>query len=165
MPLFPLLPMSSFPQRLTKLIDRIPGHIYLWLAIPIFGSSSAVTRKITEIGAQHFVGGHNPISYCNVLFTGNLCALLVLVLLHRHQWHRHTLKQISGMDWFGYCGDLIRRTGSRLDFSSIILNSSDECDSTGSIRAAIDTGIIDLAVAGTTQSLGDAGIVGVAYRR
>jgi drug/metabolite transporter (DMT)-like permease len=99
MPLFPLLPMSSFPQRLTKLIDRIPGHIYLWLAIPIFGSSSAVTRKITEIGAQHFVGGHNPISYCNVLFTGNLCALLVLVLLHRHQWHRHTLKQISGREW------------------------------------------------------------------
>jgi hypothetical protein len=48
--------MSSFPQRLTKFTDRIPGHIYLWLAIPIFGSSSAVTRKITEIGAQHLVG-------------------------------------------------------------------------------------------------------------
>jgi hypothetical protein len=59
--------MSSFPQRLTKsiagkaspLVDRIPGHIYLWLAIPIFGSSSAVTRKITEIGAQHLVGGRS----------------------------------------------------------------------------------------------------------
>jgi drug/metabolite transporter (DMT)-like permease len=101
MPLFPLFTMSSFPQRLTKLIDRIPGYIYLWLAIPIFGSSSAVTRKITEIGAQHFVGGHNSISYCNVLFTGNLCALLVLVLLHRHQWHRHTLKQISRQEWLG----------------------------------------------------------------
>jgi hypothetical protein len=55
--------MLTFPQRLTKLISRIPGYIYLWLAMPIFGSSSALTRKITEIGAQHSVGGHNPISY------------------------------------------------------------------------------------------------------
>jgi drug/metabolite transporter (DMT)-like permease len=93
--------MSSFPQRLTKSIDRIPGHIYLWLAIPIFGSASAVTRKITEIGAQHLVNGHNPISYCNVLFVGNLCALFVLIAIHRKQWHRHTLKQISAQEWIG----------------------------------------------------------------
>lgn len=101
MPLFPVLTMLTFPQQLTKLTSRIPGYIYLWLAIPIFGSSSALTRKITEIGAQHFVGGHNPISYCNVLFTGNLCALLVLIAIHRHQWHRSTWRQISGWEWFG----------------------------------------------------------------
>jgi drug/metabolite transporter (DMT)-like permease len=101
MPLFPVLMMLTFPQQLTKLASRIPGYIYLWLAIPIFGSSSALTRKITEIGAQHFVGGHNPISYCNVLFTGNLCALLVLVAIHRHQWNVHTWRQISGREWFG----------------------------------------------------------------
>ncbi|WP_396134229.1 DMT family transporter [Chamaesiphon sp. VAR_48_metabat_135_sub] len=93
--------MPSLPQQLTKLTSRIPGYIYLWLAIPIFGSSSAVTRKITEIGAQHFVDGHNPISYCNVLFTGNLCALLVLVAIHRHQWNRNTWSQISGREWIG----------------------------------------------------------------
>ncbi|WP_309731865.1 DMT family transporter [Chamaesiphon sp. OTE_75_metabat_556] len=93
--------MLTFPQQLTKLTSRIPGYIYLWLAIPIFGSSSALTRKITEIGAEHFVGGHNPISYCNVLFTGNLCALLVLIAIHRHQWSRNTWRQISGREWFG----------------------------------------------------------------
>jgi drug/metabolite transporter (DMT)-like permease len=101
MPLFPLPTMPSFPQQLTKLTSRVPGYIYLWLAIPIFGSSSAVTRKITEIGAQHFVGGHNPISYCNVLFTGNLCALLVLIAIHRHQWSRNTWRQISRREWIG----------------------------------------------------------------
>jgi drug/metabolite transporter (DMT)-like permease len=101
MPLFPIFPMSSFPQRLTKFTDRIPGHIYLWLAIPIFGSSSAVTRKITEIGAQHLMDGRNPISYCNVLFVGNLCALFVLIAIHRKQWHRNTLKQISAQEWIG----------------------------------------------------------------
>jgi drug/metabolite transporter (DMT)-like permease len=93
--------MSSFPQRLTKFTHRIPGHIYLWLAIPIFGSSSAITRKITDIGAQHLVNGHNPISYCNVLFVGNLCALFVLIAIHRKQWHRNTLKQISVQEWIG----------------------------------------------------------------
>jgi drug/metabolite transporter (DMT)-like permease len=101
MPLSPLLTMLTFPQQLTKLTSRIPGYIYLWLAMPIFGSSSALTRKITEIGAEHFVGGHNPISYCNVLFTGNLCALLVLIAIHRHQWSRNTWRQISGREWFG----------------------------------------------------------------
>jgi hypothetical protein len=25
---------------------------------------------ITEIGAEHFIGGHHPISYCNVLLVG-----------------------------------------------------------------------------------------------
>jgi drug/metabolite transporter (DMT)-like permease len=99
--LFPAIAMLTFPQQLTKLTSRIPGYIYLWLAMPIFGSSSALTRKITEIGAQHSVGGHNPISYCNVLFTGNLCALLVLVAIHRHQWSRNTWSQISAREWIG----------------------------------------------------------------
>jgi drug/metabolite transporter (DMT)-like permease len=90
--------MPSLPQQQ---ISRIPGQVYLWLAIPIFGSASAITRKITDIGAEHFVGGHNPISYCNVLFTGNLCALLVLIALHRQQWSRNTWRQISGREWLG----------------------------------------------------------------
>ncbi len=76
------------------------GSVYLWLAVLIFGASSAVTRKLTEIGAQHFIGGHNPISLCNVLFVGNLCALLVLVILHGHQWNRETLKRLSQREWF-----------------------------------------------------------------
>jgi drug/metabolite transporter (DMT)-like permease len=80
-------------------INRLPGQAYLWLAVLIFGASSAVTRKITEIGAQHFVGGQNPISLCNVLFVGNLCALLVLLLIHRRHWNRRTLGQLSRREW------------------------------------------------------------------
>jgi drug/metabolite transporter (DMT)-like permease len=93
--------MPSFSRQLTKFSNRIPGQIYLWLAVPIFGASSAITRKITEIGAENFVGGHNPISLCNVLFVGNLCALLVLGTIHRQHWNRHTLSQISRQEWFG----------------------------------------------------------------
>jgi drug/metabolite transporter (DMT)-like permease len=85
--------------KLMHLINRIPGQFYLWLAVLIFGASSAVTRKITEIGAQNFVGGQNPISLCNVLFVGNLCALLVLVTIHRRQWNRRTLERLSRREW------------------------------------------------------------------
>jgi len=82
-----------------QFINRIPGQIYLWLAVLIFGASGAVTRKITEIGAQHFVDGQNPVSLCNVLFVGNHCALLVLVMIHRRQWNRRVLRQLTWREW------------------------------------------------------------------
>lgn len=83
------------------LIQKIPKQTYLWLAIFIFGASNAVTQKLTELGAQHFMGGRNPISLCNVLFVGNLCALLVLMVLYRHQLRLATLKQLTRQQWSG----------------------------------------------------------------
>lgn len=67
----------------------------------IFGASSAVTRKITEIGAENFTAGQNPISLCNVLFVGNLCALLVLLMIHKQQLHSRVFKQLSRREWLG----------------------------------------------------------------
>ncbi|MFW9264361.1 hypothetical protein A4S05_17120 [Nostoc sp. KVJ20] len=87
------------PRKPHRLIHRIPGQTYLWLAMLIFGASSAVTRKLTEIGAQHFIGNRNPISLCNVLFVGNLCALILLILIYGRQWNKATLKQLSRKDW------------------------------------------------------------------
>jgi drug/metabolite transporter (DMT)-like permease len=69
------------------------------LAVLIFGASSAITRKITELGAQHFMHGENPISLCNVLFVGNLCALLVFIVIYRHQLKRKTLSQLCQREW------------------------------------------------------------------
>lgn len=86
-------------RRPHRLIHRISGQTYLWLAILIFGASSAVTRKLTEIGDQHLIDGRNPISLCNVLFVGNLCALIVLILIYGRQWNKATLKQLSRKDW------------------------------------------------------------------
>ncbi len=86
-------------RRPYRLIQRISGQTYLWLAILIFGASSAVTRKLTEIGAQHFIDGRNPISLCNVLFVGNLCALILLILIYGRQWNKAALKQLSRKDW------------------------------------------------------------------
>jgi drug/metabolite transporter (DMT)-like permease len=87
------------PEQSHFFVRKIPGQTFLWLAIAIFGASSAVTRKLTEIGAQHFMGGRNPISLCNVLFVGNLCALLLLVMIHWRQLNQTTLRRLSRKEW------------------------------------------------------------------
>lgn len=68
------------------------------VATIIFGAASAATRKLTEIGAQNLIDNRNPISFCNVLFVGNLCALIVLTLIYRQGWIGH-LKRLSLKDW------------------------------------------------------------------
>ncbi len=85
-------------------IPQIHGQIYLWLAIIIFGASSAVTRKLTNIGSQHLIDGRNPISLCNVLFVGNLCALIVLLVIYRKQLNRILFKQLSRQEWISLIG-------------------------------------------------------------
>jgi drug/metabolite transporter (DMT)-like permease len=85
--------MQSSPL-LTTFLNRIPGRFYLWLAAAIFGAASPIARKITDIGARHLVNGHNPISPCNILFAGNLCALAVLIPLYRRDLDRHTFSLI-----------------------------------------------------------------------
>jgi drug/metabolite transporter (DMT)-like permease len=38
-------------------MSKIPGQVYLWLAILIFGASGSVTRKLTEIGQFFWLKG------------------------------------------------------------------------------------------------------------
>lgn len=91
---------SSQPATpLRQWMHQIPGQAYLWIAVLIFGASSAVTRKITDLGAQNVVAGENPVSLCNVLFVGNLCALLLLVFIHRQQWRWTLLRQRTWKEW------------------------------------------------------------------
>lgn len=78
---------------------RIPGRVYLLLAVIIFAAANSVTRKLTEIGSQNFIDGKNPISFCNVLFVGNICALLVLLLIHWRQLSIRSFRQFSLKDW------------------------------------------------------------------
>ncbi|PSN18931.1 EamA family transporter [filamentous cyanobacterium CCP5] len=75
------------------------GRVYLMTAVLIFGAANAVTRKLTEIGAANFTGGSNPVSFCNVLFVGNLCALVMLALLYRRQCRLPALRQIPWKQW------------------------------------------------------------------
>jgi len=36
-------------------LSRIPGQVYLLLAVIIFAAANSVTRKLTEIGSQNFI--------------------------------------------------------------------------------------------------------------
>lgn len=83
------------------LLFKVKPQIYLWLAISIFGAANSVTRKLTEIGARHFQNDRNPISLCNVLFVGNLCALLVLLIIYRRQIQPAMLKRLSRRECLG----------------------------------------------------------------
>ena len=80
-------------------INKLPGRVYLLVAVLIFGVSNSVTRKLTEIGAANLVDGRNPISFCNVLFVGNLCALLTLVTVYRSQIRLENLKRLNSKNW------------------------------------------------------------------
>lgn len=83
----------------SNVLSRIPSQVYLWLAVTIFAAANSVTRKLTEIGSQNFIDGRNPISFCNVLFVGNLCALLALLLIYRRQLSVRAFQQFSRSDW------------------------------------------------------------------
>ncbi|MGD1705127.1 DMT family transporter [Dapis sp. BLCC M229] len=90
--------MNQIITNISHLSQKIPGQIYLLLAIIIFGASNSITKQLTEIGAAKFPG-ENPISFCNVLFVGNICALLILIIIYRKQLNLHQLKQFSNQDW------------------------------------------------------------------
>ena len=80
-------------------LSKIPGQFYLWFAVIIFGASGSITRKLTQLGAMQFVNGHNPISLCNVLFVGNICALGIMLLLYRTELTAKKIAQISRSEW------------------------------------------------------------------
>ncbi len=90
--------MNQIITNISNLSQKIPGQVYLLLAIIIFGASNSITKQLTEIGAAKFPG-ENPISFCNVLFVGNICALLILIIIYRKQLKPHELKQFSNQDW------------------------------------------------------------------
>lgn len=85
--------------NIINLLNKISGRTYLLVAILIFAASNSVTRRLTEIGAANLIDGRNSISFCNVLFVGNLCALLALLAIYGKEWKLQTLKTLSFPDW------------------------------------------------------------------
>ncbi|MEM7727429.1 MAG: DMT family transporter [Cyanobacteria bacterium P01_A01_bin.45] len=75
------------------------GKLFLWIAVIIFGAANSITRLLTEIGEQNLIAGRNPISFCNLLFIGNVCALLLLISVYYRQLNLSNFKQVSGKDW------------------------------------------------------------------
>jgi drug/metabolite transporter (DMT)-like permease len=85
--------------KLIAQITQSPGRFYLLIATLIFGAANAVTRQLHILGAQNPIEGRNPISFCNSLFVGNLCAFFALSLIYHREWNVQTLRQITWKDW------------------------------------------------------------------
>ncbi|MGK7921657.1 MAG: DMT family transporter [Trichodesmium sp.] len=90
--------MNQIITNISNFSQKIPGQVYLLLAIIIFGASNSITKQLTEIGAAKFPG-ENPISFCNVLFVGNICALLILIIIYKKQLNLNSFRQFSSQDW------------------------------------------------------------------
>lgn len=80
-------------------LNKIPGRVYLLVAIAIFAASSSVGSKLAEIGRANLIDGRNPISFCNVLFIGNLCALIVLIAVYGREWQAESFTRLSLINW------------------------------------------------------------------
>ena len=81
------------------MIGRLPGPALLWYSILVFGAASSIVRVLADLGAQHTIDGRNAISFCNLLFAGNACAVIVLFTIHHRQWSRENLRKLSKIDW------------------------------------------------------------------
>jgi len=73
--------------------------VFVWVAILIFAAANSVVALLVDIGSAHPIDGRNAISFCNVLFVGNLCAFVILGLLYRKQWSRENLAALDWTDW------------------------------------------------------------------
>ncbi len=96
--------MTNILNKAANLFKRLPASLFLWIAVIIFGAANAITKRVTEIGAENLMDGRNPISFCNVLFVGNVCAALVLFLIYGRQLHPNSWKHLSKKDWWSLFG-------------------------------------------------------------
>ena len=81
------------------MFERIPGPALLWYAILVFGAASSIVRILADLGQLHAIDGRNAISFCNLLFAGNACAVVVLFVVHHKQWTFSILGKITRSEW------------------------------------------------------------------
>ncbi len=71
----------------------------VWASLLIFAASSSVVQLLTDLGAMHPVEGRNAISFCNLLFVGNLCACATMVAIFHKSWTKENLMALGAVDW------------------------------------------------------------------
>jgi drug/metabolite transporter (DMT)-like permease len=86
-------------DRQYSVLQRIPAPALLWFSILVFGAASSIVRILTDLGAQNPIDGRNAISFCNLFFAGNACALVVLYGVHHKTWTADVLRRITAREW------------------------------------------------------------------
>ncbi|MCB9744880.1 MAG: DMT family transporter [Alphaproteobacteria bacterium] len=72
----------------------LPPTLALLIAVTLFGLSHSVVARLSELGGQ-MGGAHNPITFCNVLFAGNVVAAIALGLYLRRDLRRESWAQLG----------------------------------------------------------------------
>ncbi len=130
-------------KSIADKFSRLPGVVYLLVAVVIFAASNSVVRQLTKIGAIHLIDGRNPISFCNILFAGNVCALTVLICIYRSQWNRQSLERLTGKDWLSLLGvaTLSGALAPALTFTALQLTAVNNVILIGRIEAPLVLGL------------------------
>ena len=77
-----------------RYLSALPGRAYLLVAVIIFAASNSVTRQRIDLG-------QNPVSFCTVLFVGNICAIALLLPIYRCELSPDRLAHFTIKDWVG----------------------------------------------------------------
>ncbi len=65
------------------MLSRVPGKAWIWMAVLISAASNSIVAKLHNLGECHLApDGRNPISFCNIFFTGSVVAFFTLLLTH-----------------------------------------------------------------------------------
>lgn len=75
------------------------GLILLGVGTVVFAMSFSVIQKLIFIGEGNLVDGRNPISFCNVLFAGNLVAALTFAGIFHSDFRFGELRKVSFRQW------------------------------------------------------------------
>jgi drug/metabolite transporter (DMT)-like permease len=73
--------------------------IFVWIAVLIFAAANSIVLVLFNLGLEFPVEGRNAISFCNVLFIGNLIACVSQYGLYRKQWTSENLQKLTQGDW------------------------------------------------------------------
>ena len=80
--------------------STILGTSMIWVSLLIFAASNSVVLLLNQLGAMQLIDGRNAISFCNLLFVGNLCAFVVLSAIFWKSRTRKNLSALGALDWF-----------------------------------------------------------------
>ena len=73
--------------------------MFVWVAVLIFAAANSIVLVLFNLGAEFPVDGRNAISFCNVLFVGNVIACASQYVLYRKQWTGENLRKLTRGDW------------------------------------------------------------------
>ncbi|MEM9480186.1 MAG: DMT family transporter [Verrucomicrobiota bacterium] len=75
------------------------GLLYLVIGTALFAASFSVIAKMVDIGRDNLIDGRNPISFCNVLFAGNIVAGITFSLLFFRDFKTEKIRVVKRGHW------------------------------------------------------------------